>query len=335
MILHSPIPQGAPIAALPLSLCRVRLTLRLLADTTLPAYKGAMLRGGFGYAMQQSLCPQPCWQNAAACPVRDRCPYHRIFEALPSTSDAPLPNLGDAPRAFVLSPPLGEQTQYRAGEPLEFLLTLVGNVIDDLPHFLVGFEQFGKIGLGRFNTPARLERAEALYPWQATGSVVYADGHARAAAKQLPEVTPASVLAQAGRLPAALQLAFPTPLHLKVRGEPMRSFAFPPLIQAIGRRISLLSQIYGGATTPFDYRSLVQQAEQVHAERVQMRWHDWQRTSTRGSTPQTMPMGGLVGSVLLRDVPLELRAMLLYGSLLHVGKGCTFGLGAVEVRAVG
>jgi hypothetical protein len=44
-----------------------------------------------------------------------------------------------------------------------------------------------------------------------------------------------------------------------------------------------------------------------------------------------MKLGGIIGSALLRGVPLEVRALLLVGSLVHVGKACVFGHGALEV----
>ena len=58
-----------------LPLLRVRLSLRLLADARLPAYKGGMFRGGFGYAFQRATCPQPCWGKANACAMDLICPY--------------------------------------------------------------------------------------------------------------------------------------------------------------------------------------------------------------------------------------------------------------------
>jgi hypothetical protein len=47
-----------------------------------------------------------------------------------------------------------------------------------------------------------------------------------------------------------------------------------------------------------------------------------------------MTLGGLLGSVVLRDVPAELRTVLLAGSLVHVGKACVFGHGGYAVERV-
>lgn len=321
----------SPFAALQLPIRRARLTLRLLEDTTLPAYKGAMLRGGFGYAIQRIACPPPCHGAADSCPVRDRCTYHRIFEPMHPSHTAALHDLRDAPRAFVLRSPPGAQTSYQAGETLEFGLMLVGNAIDELPHFILGFEQFGRIGLGRHHAPARLERVEVLQPWQPTGTLVYADGQARNADAPLPTLTTQAVIARAEQMPSDLTLELHTPLRIKTHGTMLRRFELAPLVQSICWRLNALALFYGEQTEPISYRTVVEQAQRAHVAAARVRWDDWQRTSTRGPEPQTMPMGGLVGSVELRDVSSAVRAALLLGSLVGVGKGATFGLGEVRV----
>ncbi len=331
-MLLSPALQAFAADLRTLPVLQARFTLRLCEAGTLPAYKGALLRGGLGYAMQRVLCPRPCWAKAEACAVRTRCPYHRIFEAVPATGTEPLINLHDAPRAFVLSPPDDLQTQYSAGAALEFRLLLIGSGIDDLPHFILGFEQLGRMGLGRFHTPVRLDQVEVLAPWQAVGTLVYADGQARAGTQMLPYVDLPHIMQRAHALPGRLHLKLLTPLHLKQHGQPLRVFSLPALIQAIGRRASLLGQLYAQATEPFDYRHFIDQAHRVPVSNQRLRWDDWRRTSTRGEARHTMPMGGLVGSVILQQVAPELRAMLLLGSLIHAGKGATFGLGQIEVN---
>jgi hypothetical protein len=65
----------------------------------------------------------------------------------------------------------------------------------------------------------------------------------------------------------------------------------------------------------------------------QFRWADWGRTSTRSREPQDMKLGGLLGSTQLRAVSTRLRALLLAGSLVHVGKACVFGHGSYRLEA--
>jgi hypothetical protein len=91
---------------------------------------------------------------------------------------------------------------------------------------------------------------------------------------------------------------------------------------------------HGSGPWQVDHRALVTQAREVVVEQAQIRWEDWRRTSTRGGEPQMMPLGGIVGSAILRGVPAHIRAVLLAGSIVHVGKAAVFGHGRVDVTGL-
>jgi CRISPR-associated endoribonuclease Cas6 len=328
-------PSGATtmlLTGLDLPLLRARVTMRLLADTALPAYKGAMLRGGFGYAFQRAACPQPCWGASDRCAVGALCPYRWIFETPHPPGIRHLHDLQDVPRPFVIEPPAIGQTHYSAGQPLEFALVLIGRGIDHLPYFLFAFEQLGHMGLGRNHAPARLERVEALRPWQPTGLVIYQDGRALADTAGLPLIDTAEIARRAGALPEDLQLSLQMPLRVKTRGEFVRTIDPAALVQAACWRLNALATFHGGGPWDVDHRALIAQARGIAVGRAQARWVDWERTSSRGPEPRQMTLGGIVGGAVLRGVPPEVRAVLLAGSLVHVGKACVFGHGGYRLE---
>ena len=206
-------PDWTILYGLDLPILRARVTLRLLADAVLPAAKGAMLRGGFGYAFQHSSCPQPCWGASDRCAVASLCPYRWVFETPHPPGVAHLHDLQDVPRPFVIEPPLDGRTHYAAGDALEFGLILIGRRIDHLPYFLYGFEQLGQMGLGDARAPARLERVEALLPWQPIGPAIYRDGQVESdTAARLPVLDALAIAARAAALPVDLRLMLRTPL---------------------------------------------------------------------------------------------------------------------------
>jgi len=322
------LPDGLP-------LLRVRLTLRLIEATTLPAYKGGMLRGGFGYAFKRSSCPQPCWDRDT-CAVETLCPYRWIFET-PHPPEVPhLHNLRDVPRPFVIDPPTDRRTRYAAGDTIEFTLTLIGQGITYLAYFLFGFEHLARMGLGGRSGRARLERAEALRPWQPVGQVIYQDGRAQSG---LDDTTrsycydAAAVMHQAAALPGDLWLTLETPLRIKHRGDWLHRVDPAALVQAACWRINALAVFHGDGPWPVDHRALVDQARAILVEREQVRWEDWERTSRHRKDQPTMKIGGLVGRAMLRDVPPDVRTVLLLGSLVHLGKACVFGHGAYQMEA--
>ncbi|NJP05012.1 MAG: CRISPR system precrRNA processing endoribonuclease RAMP protein Cas6, partial [Chloroflexaceae bacterium] len=81
-----------------------------------------------------------------------------------------------------------------------------------------------------------------------------------------------------------------------------------------------------------DYRPVVEQAATIQVTEEQVHWWDWERTSGRPERPQTMKLGGLLGSAVLHDVGPAVRTVLLAGSVVHVGKACVFGHGGYGVQ---
>lgn len=321
--------ESAGLALPDLPILRLRLTIRLLIDAFLPAYKGAMLRGGFGYAFQRASCLQACWGRSHECTITPFCPYRWVFETPHPSDVAHLHDLRDVPRPFVIVAPGDTRTRYVAGDALEFGLTLIGRGVEYLPYFLFSFERLGAMGLGRDHAPFRLERVEALRPWQPTGVVIYQDGQVLQSAESLPFIDAAAVSAYAQTLPKDLRLVLLTPLRIRERGEVLRTFDLPALVRAACWRIDALATFHGNGRWQVDYERLINAARAVTVEQVQTRWVDVQRTSTRQR--QTMPQGGIVGTAMLRGVGIDLRWLLALGSLVHIGKSCTFGHGNVQM----
>ncbi|EFO79708.1 hypothetical protein OSCT_2393 [Oscillochloris trichoides DG-6] len=330
-----PVAAGTLPSIPTIALLRARLSLRLLADATLPAYKGGMLRGGFGYAFQRIACSAACRSGSQPCPTSNPCPFRIVFETPRPTEGGALHDLRDIPRPFVLGPPADQRTRYAAGEVLEFDLTLIGRGADYLPYFILSFEELGRMGLGRDMARARLERVEIMPAWHPVGAVVYQDGRSLLGGSGLPPpvTTSADIVRKAGDLPSRLRLDLRTPLRIKQRGELLRSLDPVALIQAACWRIDALATFYGAGPWGVSYRPLVEAASQIGVEHAQTGWHEWQRTSTRGHEPKTMQLGGLLGHATLTGVNEALRAVLLLGSLVHVGKACVFGHGGYGVAS--
>lgn len=318
----------------PPALLRCRLTLRLLEDAELPALKGPLLRGGFGYAFQEASCPQPCWRRSDQCRVEAICPYRWVFETPRPPGEYPLHDLRDVPRPFVITPPADSRTRYTAGSTLDFELVLIGRSIQWLPFFLLAFERFARGGLGRDNAQARLERVEALEPWGVTGPVIFQDGSAITRDAGLPIIDGAIVAARAAALPPDLRLSFVTPLRRKHQGRLLDTFDLPAIVQALCWRISALATFHGDGHWNVDYEALIAQARSVIVEPEEQRWEDRSRLSRRGGVTHAMEYGGMTGHAVIRGVPSELRALLLLGTQTHLGKACVFGNGALLLKSL-
>ena len=310
---------------------RYRFSLRALEDTCLPKYKGGMLRGGFGNVFKRAVCIHRDWRarQCAACLLQSRCAYAYVFETLPPPDVEITDKLSDAPRPFVLEPPLDRRTDYRAGDLLPFGLVLVGQGIPYLPYFIAVFQALGEAGLGKERGRFQLQQVEAVHPLTGDAITVYraADGFARDCDLS---VGYAALETAAGMLPQdRLNLRFLTPVRVKYDGDYVAEPPFHVLFRNVVRRVSWLSYFHCGERWEADFPALIAAAERVETVRLETTWVDWGRTSTRQR--QDMNLGGFVGEAEYEGDLAPFLPLMLLGSLVHVGKACTFGHGWYEV----
>jgi hypothetical protein len=310
---------------------RYRFCMQALEDVHLPKYKGGTLRGGFGNVFKRAVCVHRDWraQDCAACALRSRCAYAYVFETLPPVDVEIAAKLSDAPRPFVLEPPLDRRTAYRAGDALPFGLVLVGRGIQYLPYFIAVFQVLGEEGLGRDRGRFHLGQVEAVHPLTGEQAVVYraADGYARDCDLSVGygEVEAAAQALPAGHLP----LRFLTPVRIKYDGQYVAEPPFHVLFRNALRRASWLAAFHCGERWEVDFGGLIAAAGRVATARMATTWVDWGRTSTRQR--RHMTLGGFVGEAEYAGALAPFLPVMLLGSLVHVGKACTFGHGWYEV----
>ncbi|MCF6149118.1 MAG: hypothetical protein E3K37_10715 [Candidatus Kuenenia sp.] len=112
-------------------LAKFRFTACVKDHIRFPAYKGAVFRGGFGYAFKKIVCVvrgKPC-DN---CILKQKCIYACIFEAH-SPEDAEILQLyHKAPCLFVIEPSVAEKQAFAPQESFSFHLIIIRNSIDYL-----------------------------------------------------------------------------------------------------------------------------------------------------------------------------------------------------------
>jgi hypothetical protein len=287
------------------------------------------------------------------------CPYCALFVPLPPGEHANLHGLRDAPRPYVVRPPLDGRAWYRAGERLTFGLVLFGWAGDYALPILTVLRQQGGLDLSQGRGRAALAEVARVAPLSdATQALFSPNGLPRSSAPPtrtvgehlpIPEQAdrndpsaqhPLStsgehIVAYAQCLSSTLRLRFLTPTRIKYDHQQLRTPTGPALVVNALRRISTLCACYGTAlwepaADPAQRASLLALADQVRVRQVQTRWVDQDRTS--GATGQRMPLGGFTGSATLENVPLPLRVILVAGSLVHVGDDTVFGNGLYTVQ---
>jgi hypothetical protein len=340
-------------------LAKFRFVIRPTGTMHLPPSKGATLRGGFGYAFKDLVCIEPSRQ-CNTCLIHDHCPYSRIFET-PVPKDATIMRkYTHAPHPFVLTPPLDERTEFSEKDELSFDLVLIGRAIDYLPYFILAFEELGRRGLGCGHGRFRLlsvesyfldtaMRAQSCANSRLQRKQVYHESN-RILNNHVPPLTFSRVqMAQTvphftGERPQ-LTLQLLTPVRILTKGRLDHELNFTDFMRALLRRIQLLQAFYCLPSAPQDaahdslelsvdeIRRLLHLSESVDASAGTLHFCDSDRFSTRQN--RRTPLGGLKGEIVFRFPSagsfVEFAGYLHLGSLIHVGKETSFGLGKYAI----
>jgi len=320
---------------------RFRLQLKPKGTLLLPAYKGSTLRGGFGQVFRRIACLGSD-RGFGECLLRERCPYHYIFETPPPTNSAVLNKVPTAPQPFVLEPPLETKRVYQPGEELVFHLVLIGKAIDYLPYFIYTFDELGRVGLGRGKGTYTLELVSWLDPG-GTAVPIY-DGNRKVLTDSFHSLSLSQLSVSDSSLSQlsvpgpslsqfSVSVSFLTPTRIMFENRLAADCEFHVLFRSLVRRIALLDYFHCGGEFPPERREFVERARAVKTVTSDLRWVDWERYSNRQQ--RRMRLGGFVGQVTYRGDFTEFLPYLLLGTYTHVGKGATFGLGAYQIESMG
>ena len=350
-------------------IAKFRFTVYARERIRLPDYKGAVFRGGFGYAFKKIVCvvkDKPC----DSCLLKQKCIYSYIFETPPPDDTEILRLYPKVPHPFVIEPPLTEKQVFAPGESFSFHLILIGNAIDYLPYFIYTFTELGKQGIGSDRGRYDLTRVEGIglggasveiytnktqtltnhYPiiqahqldrWRPAAETSPPEGQhfaVNAGANDDPGAENRAATsshksekdpAPAGNHRNTITLSLKTPLRIRFDGQITDNLEFHVLLRNLLRRIASLSYFHCGKRLDVDFRGLIEKSLAVRQSASDVQWYDWKRYSTRQE--DWMSLGGVIGNVSYEGDMSDFVALLRLGEYVHVGKGTSFGLGKYEM----
>jgi hypothetical protein len=242
------------------------------------------------------------------------------------------------PRPYVLRPPADATRHYAPGAALSFGLALIGPVARLFPYLVMAVQAIEQTGLGRRMSSnggrrgaLQLAAIEAVDPLAGARQPLYQRDHGQVQTPGLT-ITTADVAAYAATLPKdRLTLQFRTPLRLIEGDRLVKRFDSRPFVQRLAWRLDQLAVAYGDGAPLCDLAALTAQLDQLSLADDQTRWVDVVSYSSRSR--QRMPIGGLVGQVTLAGALAPLRELLVWGSLIHVGKNAVKGDGWYTIGA--
>ncbi len=295
----------------------------------LPAYKGAVFRGGFGYAFKKIVCIQRTRTDCTDCLLRRSCVYSYVFETSPPEDSKVLRLYRTIPHPFVIEPPLNGDRVIKKGNSIHFNLILIGKAVDYLPYFIFTFVELGKQGIGKDRARFILERVEGLDICE-NGSIIYTNED-----QQLKNDYPLLDTSQLDYPEnsngySQVELEFLTPLRVKFEGKITNDIRFHVIFRNLIRRVSSLLYFHCSRELGVDYKTLIANSEKVETVTSNLQWYDWERYSTRQK--QKMTLGGVLGKVQYKGNLKPFLQFLKLGEYIHVGKGTSFGLGKYGIQ---
>ncbi len=309
-------------------------TAETITPLALDTQSGAAIRGAISNALWDRFCMNKPAPTCADCPLVQVCPVAALVAPMREADEKG----GDQrPRPYVIQPPHDGARTYAPGDTLTFGLGVFGTAATLFPYLVMAAHTFEQQGLGQRLPELRYERGRlrlrqiaAHNPLDGTRQILYAVGQPQVQTPALP-VGMAEVVAYASTLPTdQLTLRFLTPLRIVEKGQLLQQIALRPLLQRLMRRLDDLGRAYGDGRVELDYHALLAVAEAVRVVDDQTRWVDVTSYSSRQR--RHTPIGGLIGHATFAGELAPLRELLVWGSLVHVGKNAVKGDGWYRIE---
>ena len=310
-------------AAISFRLIPLRFQLETTSTFGAPEFKGALFRGGFGKYFRELVCITRA-PECGGCPHLVACPYSIVFETpVQKERFSVLRKYPNAPHPFVMTPPLDDRRRISPGTKLELAVTLIGENIRYLPHFIRVIEALG--ASGRFGGGFRVHSVTS-------GTHLVYDGRMRRLVGT-PESWSSNPALRVE--PKFLDIYAVTPLRMRTEGKYNHTPTFVEIMQALLRRIGLLEALYGnGEATDWQgtVHRVMEQVDRVETENADFEVYAWDRQS--GRQGRRVPMDGVVGCWRVRGDFKEILPWLQIGEQVHVGSGTSMGMGKIQVIEV-
>jgi len=290
---------------------------------------GSAVRGAIAGALWERFCVNKAAPSCADCPLLTICPVGALLAPM---RDDEQKGSDQRPRPYITRPPRDGSRTYAPGETLEFGIALFGSAAAFYPYVVMAAHELERGGLG-MRLPdlggrrgsLRLSAISAVNPLTGARQLLYSADSGVIREPALP-VGPAEVREYAATLAAdRLTLRFETPLRLIEQDRLVKRIALRPLIQRLMRRLDDLCIAYGDGPLNLDFRALLAIAEEAQVVDDRTRWVDVVSVSHRHG--RRTPIGGLIGSATFAGDLGPLRELLIWGSLVHVGRNCVKGDG--------
>lgn len=357
-----------------LSVYPLRLTLMAREPIALEEHPGSALRGVLFGALLRRFCLSQAAPTCAECELRETCPVAGLVAPLrderPRGRDIPRPFVLEAPISGARTLEVGETFSLGLtliGSAARYFpyVALAAQVMEQLGvgrPLRVNGGRRGRFTVERIALEGPLAAHSAGVDVRdggttEAGMTLYTRGSNVVATPDMP-VVEADVTKYAQMLPDnQLMITFSTPTRLIERSSLLRAPDLAVIVARMAECLDALCEEYGelsrvtgdvlgsdrsevgpdsDVALPRRERAqrLVAEARGVRLVKDETRWVDVASYSTRQG--RATPIGGFVGDCAWEGVlTVELRELLVWGELLHVGKNAVKGDGQYRIESLG
>jgi hypothetical protein len=300
-----------------LEYAKVKVSLECMEKAILPDYLGSTLRGVLGIELKKCTCTEDIHKLCKDCENKYSCAYtfffNHIEQNIETNGQKTLPN------SFIIEPPLMQnKTSFEKGELLEFNIVFIGENTQFIPLFIHALEGIAENGLGARRKSFRLTEIDDY----STGLIIYTNEEFYPENLKIIKCSDDTKF----RKVIEIKISFKTPFRFKNQGKISDGLNFELFMRNIFRRASSLSELYCNKHWELDYKSILEEARNITVKKADFRWHDWQRYSS--THRDKISMGGIIGDIIFAGDLEKFLPYIHIGSIIHIGKGCTFGMGA-------
>ncbi len=304
-----------------LHLLKLNFKAAVSENATLPRNLGSALRGLLGWQLQRLTCPFGRGQPCPTCTINDHCPYFLLFE---KKSD--MPGLADSPRGYIVDP-----EPYENDGKLRFSITMLGDCCRTAPAVTKALINGGQSGLGHKRNLYRMTHLEEVQP---SGAVIRLPVTEKSCQHCQGPYPLRSWLAEQNNMESTdFTARLVSPVRLRRKGKYLGRMNWPFFFASLARRMEGLNCIFNNGR-PLGreiWQNINVEFSKFQVTEEDLHWHDLRRYSNRQK--RKVPLGGLTGSVKVRQSSSVCRQWWRAASFVHVGKGAVMGLGKVKVRS--
>ena len=290
-------------------------------------FLGAALRGAVMNRAKYLLCAnKKSFNDCSKCILVQKCVYAQLFETKQRASAEIMKKYREIPHPFIMTPAfLHNENSKSSSRDLSVRIVLFGDFIDYFPYFYFVFKsmeerkKYKVLSVKNFDENI-LNDGKLITPFIQIPSRDFINSVSRNIISENAEV----------------EITFLTPLRIKKNGKLVNptTFDFPSFLTNVLRRITLLSYFYGTewGVSGKDVKEIISAAFSVRIIKNELGWLELERYSSRSKT--FMPMGGIVGRVVLSKEASKFVPFLKLGQYTQVGKNTSFGHGYYTIKLI-